>query len=77
VFEVREEPAPLPPVEDAGTSGRKVTEAVEGEIEMDEGGEGFVNVGFVKVITLLIDNIARVFAVTLAINLICLHVLPV
>jgi cleavage and polyadenylation specificity factor subunit 1 len=52
VFEVREEPAPLPPVEDVGASGRKGTEAVEGEVEMDEQGEGFVNVGFVKVIAL-------------------------
>jgi cleavage and polyadenylation specificity factor subunit 1 len=55
VFEVCEEPAPLPPVEDAVTSGRKGTEAVEGEVEMDEQGEGFVNVGFVKVIILLIE----------------------
>lgn len=54
VFDVCEEPAPLPSVEDAGTTGRKGTEAVEGEIEMDEQGEGFVNVGFVKVITLFI-----------------------
>ena len=56
VFDVREEPAPLPIVEDAGSSGRKGTEAVEGEIEMDEQGEGFVNVGFVKVIILLIGT---------------------
>ena len=56
VFDVREEPAPLPLLEDAGTSGRKGTEAVEGEIEMDEQGEGFVNVGFVKVIALLIGS---------------------
>ena len=53
VFEVREEPAPLPPVEDPGASGGKGTEAVEGEIEMDEGGEGFVNIGVVKVIAFL------------------------
>lgn len=56
VFDVREEPAPLPLLEDVGTGGRKGTEAVEGEIEMDEQGEGFVNVGFVKVIALLIGN---------------------
>jgi cleavage and polyadenylation specificity factor subunit 1 len=55
VFDVCEEPAPLPLLEDVGGSGRKGTEAVEGEIEMDEQGEGFVNVGFVKVIALLIE----------------------
>ncbi|KIJ27344.1 hypothetical protein M422DRAFT_271488 [Sphaerobolus stellatus SS14] len=49
IFEVREEPAPLPPVDDAAAAGRKGTEAVEGEIEMDDGGEGFVSVGLVKV----------------------------
>jgi cleavage and polyadenylation specificity factor subunit 1 len=28
---------------------RRGTEAVEGEVEMDEGGEGWVNMGSVKV----------------------------
>lgn len=49
IYEIREEPAPLPMVENVGTSGRKGTEAVEGEVEMDHQGEGFVNVGVVKV----------------------------
>jgi cleavage and polyadenylation specificity factor subunit 1 len=49
IFEVREEPAPLPSVEDAVSSGQKGMEAVEGEVEMDEQGEGFVSVGVVKV----------------------------
>ncbi|GJJ10703.1 hypothetical protein Clacol_004930 [Clathrus columnatus] len=49
IYEIREEPAPLPTsVENVGTGGRKGTEAVEGEVEMDQQGEGFVNVGFVK-----------------------------
>ncbi|KAF8520929.1 CPSF A subunit region-domain-containing protein [Hysterangium stoloniferum] len=48
IFEVREELAPLPSIEDVVSSGRKGMEAVEGEVEMDEQGEGFVNVGVVK-----------------------------
>ncbi|KAG8903754.1 mRNA cleavage and polyadenylation factor subunit [Tulasnella sp. 403] len=53
IFEVVEEPAPLPSLEEAeeraraGTS-KLGTEAVEGEVEMDEGGEGFVNMAKVK-----------------------------
>ncbi|KAF8056614.1 CPSF A subunit region-domain-containing protein [Lyophyllum atratum] len=46
IFELREEPAP-PQLEDERERGSKVrrgTEAVEGEIEMDEQGEGFVNI---------------------------------
>ncbi|KAJ7481615.1 CPSF A subunit region-domain-containing protein [Mycena latifolia] len=46
IFEVREEQAPFAsPVED-GRDGRvrKDTEAVEGEVEMDAGGDGFVNI---------------------------------
>lgn len=51
IYEIREEPASLPTIENVGTSGRKGTEAVEGEVEMDQQGEGFVNVGYVKVTT--------------------------
>lgn len=53
IFEAREEPAPIPPQNEyePDTSGtiRKETEAVEGEIAMDEQGEGFLNIGSVKV----------------------------
>lgn len=53
IFEVREHPAPVSAeVEAEGErSGkeRKGTEAVEGEVEMDDGGEGYVNVGEIKV----------------------------
>jgi cleavage and polyadenylation specificity factor subunit 1 len=54
IFEVREEAAPLPSLEEvegkanAGTS-KVGTEAVEGEVEMDQEGEGFVSVAQVKV----------------------------
>lgn len=48
IFEVREEPAPIPTqAEDERERRAKVrkgTEAVEGEVEMDEQGEGFVNI---------------------------------
>jgi cleavage and polyadenylation specificity factor subunit 1 len=54
IFEVREEPAPLATeIEDERDRRSKVrrgTEAVEGEVEMDEQGEGFVNMGSAKVI---------------------------
>jgi cleavage and polyadenylation specificity factor subunit 1 len=55
IYEVCEEPAPLPTRDDEErdrrSSFRRGTEAVEGEVEMDEQGEGFVNVGStVKVI---------------------------
>ena len=53
VFEVREEPAPISTQKDdereRRASVRKGTEAVEGEVEMDTSGEGFVNLGSVKV----------------------------
>jgi hypothetical protein len=53
IFEVREEPAPISPQNDdereRKSSVRRGTEAVEGEVEMDEQGEGFVNIGTVKV----------------------------
>jgi len=54
IFEVREEPAPLPTQaedeRDRRSKVRRGTEAVEGEVEMDEQGEGFVNMGSAKVI---------------------------
>lgn len=53
IFEVREEPAPFSSQKeherDKRASVRKGTEAVEGEVEMDRSGEGFVNIGTVKV----------------------------
>jgi cleavage and polyadenylation specificity factor subunit 1 len=56
IFEVREEPAP-PPSEEADAARernekvRTGTEAIEGEVEMDEHLEGYVTMGGVKVIT--------------------------
>ncbi|KAF5351191.1 hypothetical protein D9756_008185 [Leucocoprinus leucothites] len=48
IFEVREEPAPVPTQTDDERERkgktRRGTEAVEGEVEMDEQGEGFVNI---------------------------------
>ena len=53
VFEVREEPAPISTQKDdereRRASVRRGTEAVEGEVEMDASGEGFVNMGSAKV----------------------------
>ena len=53
IFEVREEPPPISTQaddeRDRRVSVRRGTEAVEGEVEMDEQGEGFVNVGSFKV----------------------------
>jgi cleavage and polyadenylation specificity factor subunit 1 len=55
IFEVREEPAPIMPQTDdereRKSRVRKGTEAVEGEVEMDEQGEGFVNIA--KVISMI------------------------
>ncbi|KIM78173.1 hypothetical protein PILCRDRAFT_98438 [Piloderma croceum F 1598] len=52
IFEVREEPAPVPTQaedeRDRRSKVRRGTEAVEGEVEMDEQGEGFVNMGSAK-----------------------------
>ncbi|EPQ53745.1 hypothetical protein GLOTRDRAFT_107026 [Gloeophyllum trabeum ATCC 11539] len=52
IFEVREEPVPIPDnIEDEREKRGRVrrgTEAVEGEVEMDEQGEGFVNMGAAK-----------------------------
>jgi len=54
VFEVKDDPAPISSqLEDERqrrADVRKGTEAVEGEVEMDSQGEGFVNMGSVKVI---------------------------
>lgn len=48
IFEVREEPAPVSTHADDERERkgktRRGTEAVEGEVEMDEQGEGFVNI---------------------------------
>ncbi|TFY80517.1 hypothetical protein EWM64_g3505, partial [Hericium alpestre] len=52
VFEVREEPAPISAQADEErerrSNVRRGTDAVEGEVEMDVQGEGFVNMGSVK-----------------------------
>jgi len=48
IFEIRQEPAPIhPQAEDERErrSGvRRGTEAVEGEIEMDQQGDGYINI---------------------------------
>jgi cleavage and polyadenylation specificity factor subunit 1 len=63
VFEVREDPVPiLPQLEDERqrrADVRRGTEAVEGEVEMDGQGEGFVNMGSVKVIS---DTLVSMFS---------------
>jgi cleavage and polyadenylation specificity factor subunit 1 len=55
IFEVREEPAPITPQiddeRDRMSRVRRGTEAVEGEVEMDEQGEGFVSIA--KVISII------------------------
>ncbi|KAG8954872.1 mRNA cleavage and polyadenylation factor subunit [Tulasnella sp. 424] len=53
IFEVREEPAPLPTLQEAEAktksgASKPGTEAVEGEVEMDREGEGFVSMAQVK-----------------------------
>lgn len=52
IFEVWQEPVPIQADHERERHAqvRKGTEAVEGEVEMDTGGEGFINVGQVKVI---------------------------
>ena len=54
VYEIREEPAPVlrsnGHTKERRSRVRRDTEAVEGEVEMDTQGEGFVNMGAVKVI---------------------------
>jgi cleavage and polyadenylation specificity factor subunit 1 len=50
IFEVTEIPAPISShYQDRRTDVLRGTEAVEGEVEMDGQGEGFVNMGSVKV----------------------------
>ena len=53
IYEVREELAPISAEKEEEkerrASVRKGTEAVEGEVEMDASGEGFINVDTVKV----------------------------
>ena len=52
IFEVTETPAPMSHYQDERNRRTDVprgTEAVEGEVEMDTQGEGFVNMGSVKV----------------------------
>jgi cleavage and polyadenylation specificity factor subunit 1 len=50
VFEVRADASPLAPdAADGRESVRRGTEAVEGEVAMDEGGEGFMHIGGGKV----------------------------
>jgi hypothetical protein len=61
IFEVREEPAPITPQIDdereRRSRVRKGTEPVEGEVEMDEQGEGFVNIAkVISVIHVLVHN---------------------
>lgn len=62
VFEVKEYPTPVSPqLEDERqrrADVRRGTEAVEGEVEMDGHGEGFVNMGSVKVIS---DTLVSMF----------------
>lgn len=55
IFEVREQPPPTHSDEerDKKAKVRKGTEAVEGEVEMDEHGEGFINIAQVITTTLL------------------------
>jgi len=72
IFEVREEPAPIPAQfddeQDRTSRIRRGTEPFEGEVEMDQQGDGFVNVGSVKVnsvyfaLVILVDMNARIFA---------------
>lgn len=55
IFEVREEPAPISfqvvDERERGSKVRRGTEAVEGEVEMDGQGDGFINIA--KVISLV------------------------
>jgi cleavage and polyadenylation specificity factor subunit 1 len=58
IFEVREEPAPMQaPVDerDWRTNVRRGTEAVEGEVAMDEQGDGYINIA--KVISCIFYNL--------------------
>ena len=58
IFEVREEPAPMQATGDEKerrTNVRRGTEAVEGEVAMDEQGDGYINIA--KVISCIIYNL--------------------
>jgi len=61
IFEVREEPAPVVQDEekDRTLTVRRGTEAVEGEVEMDEQGDGYINIA--KVIASSSYALLRVF----------------
>jgi cleavage and polyadenylation specificity factor subunit 1 len=73
VFEVKDDPAPISSqLEDERqrwAEVRRGTEAVEGEVEMDRQGEGFVNMGSVKVIL----DTSLSMSTTLAMTDICHH----
>ena len=61
IFEVREEPAPMQTSGDERerrTNVRRGTEAVEGEVAMDEQGDGYINIA--KVISCIICIIYQV-----------------
>ena len=66
VFEVKERPVPISlQLEDERqrrADVRRGTEAVEGEVEMDGQGEGFINMGSVKVIS----DTSRVYVLPLS-----------
>lgn len=59
VYEVQEDNLPMQAVMN-GTQNRRDTEAVEGEVEMDAQGEGFVNIGAIKVDTVALLDESRV-----------------
>ncbi len=71
IFEVREEPAPVSTQADDERERRgktrRGTEAVEGEVEMDEQGEGFVNIA--KVIYLSYVSCQNTFTFSSCANL--------
>jgi hypothetical protein len=73
VFEVKDDPAPVSsqPEDERQRRAevRRDTEAVEGEVEMDSQGEGFVNMGSVKVILDTLLSMSN----TLPIADICYH----
>ncbi len=72
VFEVCEEPVPISTERDdereRRASVRKGTEAVEGEVAMDASGEGFVNMGTVKVNLRLSIRLCHIIAFVYACN---------
>lgn len=70
IFEVREEPAPMQAADDErARRTRRGTEPVEGEVAMDEQGDGYINIA--KVISYIIsvsryDSILSFFSVHLS-----------